>query len=50
MLKLYQNKKKNTASDRQDGKLPIKKPADEKLKRADNHHSVSIHLYYHVIV
>lgn len=32
----YQNKKKNTASDKQDGKLPIKKPVDEKLKRADS--------------
>lgn len=37
----YQNKKKHTASDKHEGKLPVKKDVDENLKRTSTENSVS---------
>lgn len=37
----YQNKKKHTASDKHEGKLPVKKDVDENLKRPGTENLVS---------
>lgn len=37
----YQNKKKHTASDKHEGKLPVKKDVDENLKRTSTENLVS---------